>query len=104
MGTLVVDDDKGKALLGRYKRAPEGLYTCLAGFAELAETLEEGAAREVLEESGVEVTSLRLLMSQAWPIGRAGSCEMMIGAIAAADYTQPVKHDASEMADVKWFT
>jgi len=102
--TLVVDNEYDRCLLGRYQTASPGLYTCLAGFAELAETLEEAAAREVLEESGVELTSLRLLMSQAWPIGRAGSCEMMIGAIATADCTRPVKCDESEMADVKWFS
>lgn len=42
-------------LLGRQKRWAKGRYSCLAGFAELGETMEMTVGREVLEESGIRV-------------------------------------------------
>ena len=36
------------------------------------------------EETGVELAQVQLLRSQPWPIGRAGSCELMLGCIARA--------------------
>jgi NAD+ diphosphatase len=42
-------------LLGRQQRWAQGRYSCLAGFAELGETMEMTVAREVLEEAGVAV-------------------------------------------------
>lgn len=39
-------------LLGRKASWIDGRYSCLAGFAELGETLEQAVAREVAEEAG----------------------------------------------------
>lgn len=41
--------------MGRQKRFPPGFYSCLAGFLEPGESLEEAVRREVWEESGVKV-------------------------------------------------
>jgi NAD+ diphosphatase len=41
--------------MGRQKRFPSGFYSCLAGFMEPGESLEEAVRREVWEESGVKV-------------------------------------------------
>ena len=46
----VVDGDF--CLLGRQKVFPEKMYSCLAGFVEAGETLEEAVRREVMEEAG----------------------------------------------------
>jgi NAD+ diphosphatase len=54
-------------LLARSPRFPPGMYSALAGFVEPGETLEECAAREVREEVGVEIASLRYFASQSWP-------------------------------------
>ena len=46
--------------------------------------------REVLEEVGLRVGEVSIVATQPWPIGRGGSCELMIGAVAKAlhdDYT-----------------
>ena len=43
------------------------------------ETAEEAFKREAMEEAGVRLTKVTLFASQPWPIGRAGSCELMIG-------------------------
>ena len=48
-----------------------GMYTCLAGFVEQCEAVEEAVVRETHEETGVRVDlcSVALKASQPWPIG-----------------------------------
>ncbi|KAL4422858.1 hypothetical protein ABPG75_009055 [Micractinium tetrahymenae] len=69
-------------LLGRKASWAEGRYSCLAGFAEVGETLEQAVAREVMEESGVPVdlARTRYHSSQPWPFPSS----LMIGFIAEA--------------------
>lgn len=76
-------------LLGRKADWAPCRYSLLAGFVELGETLEQGVAREVLEESGVRVDpgSIRYHSSQPWPFPRS----LMLGMQAEA-----VWHDPSE--------
>jgi NADH pyrophosphatase NudC (nudix superfamily) len=92
---------KEKVLLGRSKNLPAGTLTCLSGFIDQGESIEEAVAREVKEESGVVVHSVEILGSQPWPIGRAGSCELMIGCIAKTR-SEELKVDYSEMAECRW--
>ena len=54
-------------LLGRGPGFPPGMFSALAGFAEPGETLEQCLAREVREESGVEICNIRYSGSQPWP-------------------------------------
>ena len=54
-------------LLGRQASWPARRYSALAGFVEPGESLEDAVAREVLEESGVEVAGARYVSSQPWP-------------------------------------
>lgn len=54
-------------LLGRGPNFPPGMFSALAGFAEPGETLEQCLAREVREESGVEICNIRYSGSQPWP-------------------------------------
>jgi NADH pyrophosphatase NudC (nudix superfamily) len=51
----VLSKDGTKTLMGRQKRFPPGFYSCLAGFLEPGESIEEAVRREVWEESGVKV-------------------------------------------------
>ncbi len=44
---LVVSADGQRALLGRAKNLRKGMYTCLSGFIEMGESIEEAVAREV---------------------------------------------------------
>lgn len=48
MGVLSPDGER--MLLGRQKKWPPGFWSCLAGFLEVGESLEEAVRREVLEE------------------------------------------------------
>lgn len=54
-------------LLARAQHYTIPMYSLLAGFVEVGETLEEAVAREVAEESGVHVKGLRYFGSQSWP-------------------------------------
>jgi NAD+ diphosphatase len=63
----IVSPDGEKILLGRQKKWPPGFYSCLAGFLEPAESLEEAVRREIFEESGVEVGKVVYHSSQPWP-------------------------------------
>jgi NAD+ diphosphatase len=75
-------------------------YSCLAGFVEPGEPAEATVAREVAEEVGVTVGDVRYVASQAWPF--PGS--LMLGYLAVADPDQPVRVDADEITDARWFT
>lgn len=60
VGGVVIDD--GRALLIRRAREPlMGEWSIPGGTLELGETLEEGVARELLEETGLEVRVLELI-------------------------------------------
>ena len=65
------------ALLGRNSKWPRGFYSCLAGFVDQSESLEQAVAREVLEESGVVIdpSTVRYVTSQPWPF----PCQLMVG-------------------------
>src|SRR5256885_2119662 len=56
-----------KALLGRQKQFMPGMYSCLAGFVEAAETIEDAVRREIFEESGIRCIDVNYYMTQPWP-------------------------------------
>lgn len=63
----IVSPDGEGVLLGRQKKWPKGFYSCLAGFLEPGESLEEAVRREIYEESGVSVGKVTYHSSQPWP-------------------------------------
>src|SRR5207237_10675827 len=67
-------------LLGRQKHFPPGMYSCLAGFVEAAETIEDAVRREIFEESGIRCTDVSYYMTQHWPYPPS----LMIGCAARA--------------------
>ena len=52
---------EGKVLLARNAAWAGKLYALITGFMEAQETPEEGIAREILEETNLEVTELKLI-------------------------------------------
>ena len=60
----LIMNDRGELLVERRKNDPaKGTLDLPGGFADMHETVEQGVAREVMEETGLEVTSLRYLFS-----------------------------------------
>ena len=60
----IIVDEQGRLLVARRDREPAcGTLDLPGGFADIGETAEEGVAREVLEETGLHVTSARYLFS-----------------------------------------
>jgi 8-oxo-dGTP diphosphatase len=57
----VVVDERERVLLALWNEADEPLWTLPGGGVELEETVEEGAVREVREETGYEVELGRLV-------------------------------------------
>ncbi len=93
---LVTSGDK--CLLGRQKQFPPGMYSCLAGFVEAAETIEDAVRREILEESGIRCTDVNYYMTQPWPYPSS----LMIGCTARAT-SEDIVVDRTELEDARWF-
>jgi NAD+ diphosphatase len=93
---LVASGDK--VLLGRQKHFPPGMYSCLAGFVEAAETIEDAVRREIFEEAGIHCTDVNYYMTQPWPYPSS----LMIGCTARAT-NEDVVVDRSELEDARWF-
>jgi NAD+ diphosphatase len=88
-----------RALLGRNRRRPGNRFSCLAGFMEPGETLEEGVRREVHEESGIRVGRVRYLACQPWPFPSS----LMMGFLCEA-LTEEITVDPEELAEARWFS
>jgi NAD+ diphosphatase len=88
-----------QCLLGRQSRFGAGMWSCLAGFVEPGETIEEAARRETLEEAGIVCGRVRYFASQPWPFPSS----IMIGCHAEA-ISSDIKVDYNELEDARWFT
>jgi NAD+ diphosphatase len=94
---LVTDGER--CVLGRQAVWPPGRYSCLAGFVEPGESLEDAVAREVREEAGVEVDAVTYRSSQPWPFPSS----LMLG--FTAEYVGgDLVLGPDELEDVRWFT
>ncbi len=96
---IVLVTDGERALLGRQAAWPPGRYSTIAGFVEPGESLEDAVAREVLEETGVQVQESEYHSSQPWPFPSS----LMIGFTARASADAVPRAD-EELEDVRWFT
>ncbi|KAF9095688.1 Peroxisomal NADH pyrophosphatase nudt12 [Mortierella sp. AD031] len=97
----VISPDNERVLLGRQSIWPKGMYSCLAGFVEPGESLEEAARREVKEESGIRLGHVRYHSSQPWPFPNS----LMMGCHAEAlNENADITLEDKELEDAKWFT
>lgn len=87
-----------RCLLGRQARFPTGNYSCLAGFVEPGETVEDAVRRETFEEAGVRVGAVRYALSQPWPFPSS----LMLGCVGEA-LGDALTVDRDELEDARWF-
>lgn len=88
-----------RCLLARQASWPEGLFSVLAGFVEPGETLEDAVRREVLEEAGVRIRSVKYFASQPWPF----PASLMLGFTAEFESGEIYCAD-NELDEVCWFS
>jgi NAD+ diphosphatase len=96
---IMTVENSGRLLLGRHAGWPPGRYSVLAGFVAPGETIEAAIAREVGEESGIEIESSAFVTSQPWPF----PASLMLGCEAVARDGEPKPLDG-ELEDVRWFS
>ena len=95
---LVLSKDRQRCLLGRKPQFAKSYYSCIAGFVEPGESVEDAVRREVFEETGVVVSSVSYHSSQPWPF----PANLMLGCLAEAE-TEDIVCDNHELEDVRWF-
>ena len=88
-----------QCLLGRQARFGQGMWSCLAGFVEPGESMEEAARRETLEEAGIVCGRVKYFASQPWPFPSS----LMIGCHTEA-ISEAITVDLHELEDARWFS
>ena len=96
----LVHDGGDRVLLARQPTWPQRRFSILAGFVEAGESLETCVVREIKEEVGIDVHSVRYLGSQPWPFPRS----VMLGFAAIGDPAAPLLFADGEIAEGTWFT
>jgi len=81
----------------RFKDIQTRMFSTLAGFLEPGEDVEHAVRREVKEEVGLEVSSVRYQESQPWPFPYS----LMIGCRAEA-IAMDLTLDPNEIAEARW--
>ena len=89
----------GERMLLTHKPGWGKRYSCIAGFVEPGESLEECVQREVFEEVGLEVNNIQYVGSQPWPFPH----QLMVG--YTARYVGGTLHlEEQELDDALWFS
>ncbi|GLH13813.1 NADH pyrophosphatase, putative [Gryllus bimaculatus] len=98
--SLICNEQCSKILLVRQPIHPPRMFTCVAGFIESGETIEENIKREVAEELGLEAKSIQYVGSQHWSL--PGS-KLMIGCFATVT-DENFSIDSEELEEACWFS
>ena len=96
---IMLASDHNRCLLGRSPRFVPTMWSCLAGFVEPGESIEDAVHRETREEAGIVCGRVVYFASQPWPFPTS----LMIGCHAEA-LTREIVVDREELEDARWFT
>jgi len=96
---LAVKEDK--CLIGRQAMWPAGFVSCLAGYCEPGETIEQAASRELLEEAGIrsDPAKAEYIACQPWPFPSS----LMVGLILEAE-NEDITIDPKELESAEWIS
>jgi NAD+ diphosphatase len=96
---IMLASDGERCLLGRSGRFAATMWSCLAGFVEPGESIEDAVRRETREEAGIVCGRVSYFMSQPWPFPTS----LMIGCHAEA-LSSDLTVDRTELEDARWFS
>ena len=92
-------ENRDEILLVRARTFRRVMFGLVAGFVEGGETFEQAVAREVREETGLEVGNIRYFASQPWPF----PSQVMVG--FTADWVSgDVEFRDGELVEYMWAT
>ena len=95
---IVLVTDNERLLLAHNKNFPTKIFSPLAGFIEVGETVEEAIKREIFEEVSIKVKNCQYYGSQSWPF----PSQLMLG--FHAEYKEgDLKPDGEEIDIAEWF-
>ena len=95
---IVLVTDNERLLLAHNKNFPTKIFSTLAGFIEVGETVEEAIQREIFEEVSIKVKNCQYYGSQSWPF----PSQLMLG--FHAEYEEgDLKPDGEEIDKAEWF-
>lgn len=95
---IVVIRRGDRMLLARSSRVKRHYFSLIAGFVEPGENIEAAVAREVKEETGLDVCNIRYQSSQPWPFPH----QLMLGFFADYEGGELVLQE-DELAEADWY-
>ncbi|XP_046393160.1 NAD(P)H pyrophosphatase NUDT13, mitochondrial-like [Ischnura elegans] len=100
--TILSDELNSKVLLVRQPAHLPGMFTCVSGFIEVGESVEDNIRREIAEEVGLDVITTEYVASQHWAFPAS---RLMLGFHATVKSTEEkIFIDTSELEDAGWFS
>lgn len=95
---IVLVQKEGKILLARHAERNQDVFSCIAGYVEHGESLEECVSREVFEETGLKIHNIRYAGSQSWPYP-----DQYMIAFYADWKSGEICVDPKEILEARWF-
>ena len=94
----IITRGEDEILLAKNARNKTQMYSLIAGFVEVGETLEEAVRRETLEEVGLQIKNIQYLASQPWPFP-----SNLMMAFRAEYHSGEIQIQEEELSDAQFF-